>query len=137
MTKAAGRVTSKSRGIAVMPNTNKKQIKELIAERVLRLQTDDGVVREIIVRLGKPEPDGQDWACVYQITGFARTCGMRIYGVDAFQALLLAICSLMVDLEAQTTRAGGRLSWLGGDLGFPSPDSILKPPHTVISKSGG
>lgn len=124
---AAGRATSKSWGTDSMPNTNEKQINELIADRVLLLQTNNGVAREIVVRLGKPEPDGEDWTCTYQIVGFARTCGLKVYGVDAFQALLLAIKSLVVDLEVQATRTGGRLSWLGMDSGFPAPDFNDKP----------
>jgi hypothetical protein len=43
----------------------------MIAERRLTLITDDGETRDIVVRIGKPEPspDRIDFSCEYQIVG--------------------------------------------------------------------
>jgi hypothetical protein len=92
-----------------------EQIGELIAERVLVLEVD-GTEREIVVRLGKPKQEGSDWVCAYQILGFKRKRGLLVYGIDAFQALLLAIKSLSVDLEVEAKRSGGILTFLGEAL---------------------
>ncbi|MGH9461837.1 MAG: DUF6968 family protein [Vicinamibacteria bacterium] len=93
---------------------------ELVAERTVVLEDGSGVRRTILVKLCKPEPDGNDWACSYQVIGFEREMGLRVMGVDAFQALLLAIKGLVVDLEVEARRVGGRLDWLGQSTGgFP------------------
>lgn len=92
----------------------------LVAERTLVLKESTGVRRNVVVRLGKPEPDGDDWACSFQILGLERERGLRVMGVDAFQALLLAVKALAVNLEAEAKRVGGNFCWLGqATSGFP------------------
>ncbi|MEJ2183555.1 MAG: hypothetical protein P8Y66_08525 [Nitrospirota bacterium] len=100
------------------------KINNPIAERILDLEKKDGSRTKIRVRLAKPErsEDG-DWVCPYEITGFERPTGLRVFGVDAMQALLLAIKGLSVDLEIIARREEGKLSWLGqAGGGFPSLD---------------
>ena len=98
-----------------------ENVGDLIAERTLVLELNGGVKREVVVRLGRPEPDGDDWACSYQVVGFERACGLRVLGVDAFQALLLAIKSVAVDIDREAKRSGGELFWLGqATAGFPA-----------------
>jgi uncharacterized protein DUF6968 len=102
---------------------------EIIAVRKLSLLRDGGAPSEILALLGKPKqtPGFQDYYCPYQIKG-AGSEGVRyMCGIDAFQALELAIRSLGGELDAFNQRLGGNLRWEGdekGWLGFPDrPDS--------------
>jgi hypothetical protein len=95
-----------------------EEIPVVVAERVLEFRSTPA--REITVKIGRPEPHGDDWACPFQILGFDRRHGLRAYGVDPFQALLLAIRAVSAELDAAARREGGCFTWLGepGD-GFP------------------
>ena len=102
------------------------EIGELIAERILDFKARDGRQKAIRIRLGKPKPAKEgDWVCPYEIIGFEKTTGLKVYGVDAMQALLLAIKSIIVDLQKFALNENGEFSWLenkGG--GFPKFDEI-------------
>ena len=96
-----------------------ESINDPIAERLLTFEDAAGNRKEITVRLGRPRPAGEDWACAYQIAGFEVPCGLDVYGVDSMQALLLAMKGLSVELHVAAERSGGRLSWLDSSSGFP------------------
>jgi hypothetical protein len=71
------------------------------------------------VLVGKPEQDatGPDWTAAYEIHGPGpnEVHGHRVVGVDAMQAVIMALQILPVWVE----RLGrhGRLTWLGGEAG--------------------
>ena len=97
---------------------------ETIAARKLSLSRDDGPPTEVVALLGKPKqlPDHCDYYCHYQIKGVGSEKVVYMCGIDAFQALLLAIRSLARDLEALNRDLAGNLRWEGdeeGWLGFP------------------
>lgn len=99
---------------------------EVIAERRLEWAgggPEDGVV----VRIGRPVPDpepGSDWLCPVQIVGMHGDAVRAAHGVDAVQALVLALWMIDVDLRALQKDAGRALLWLEqDDLGF-----LLRPP---------
>jgi hypothetical protein len=76
--------------------------------------------------LGKPKqlPDHSDYYCSYQIKGAGDEKVRYSCGIDAFQALQLAIRTLGVELEVLNKDLGGKLEWEGdekGWLGFPDP----------------
>lgn len=77
------------------------------------------------VTIGKPEkfPDADDYYCPYQITGIKRSNVRYAGGVDAVQALELALKMIGVDLYTSDEARADALSWKGssdkGDLGFP------------------
>jgi hypothetical protein len=99
---------------------------ETIAMRKLSLLRDDGPPSEVLALLGKPKqsPGYPDYYCPYQIKGAGSETVRYMCGIDAFQALQLAIRSLGSELEVLNQRLGGNLRWEGdemGWLGFPDP----------------
>jgi predicted alpha/beta-hydrolase family hydrolase len=101
---------------------------ETIAMRKLSLLRDDGTTSEVLVLLGMPRqsPGYPDCYCPYQIKGAGSETVRYMCGIDAFQALQLAIRALAADLEVLNEHLGGNLRWEGdekGWLGFPDrPD---------------
>lgn len=104
---------------------NLQSVGTIIATRQLDLA--DG--RKVIVTIGKPEPfpgdAGADYYCPYQITGIKRNKVRYAGGVDAVQALQLALEMIGADLETSDEARAGVLSWEAGsergDYGFPLP----------------
>lgn len=77
--------------------------------------------REVVLTIGKPRRDpqpGGDWMCSVLIEGIPRERRRRIHGVDAVQAIQLAMLYARHRLDA--TRLP--LTWLDGepgDIGLP------------------
>ena len=97
---------------------------DVIAERTLALRTA-GAEADVRVRLGRPRPDPAsahgDWLCPVEIHGPARRRGLVAHGVDSFQALLLAVQMLNIELRALERATGGRLWFLdSADAGIPN-----------------
>lgn len=70
--------------------------------------------KPVIVRLGRPRRvPGGDWACAYHISRLGSRKIQYAYGIDAIQALLMAIEGIRVALE----RSGRQFSWAGGEPG--------------------
>lgn len=96
---------------------------EALAEREFELRDASGVVRAVVVRIGRPEKvEPGFWTCAYEIAG-ARGAGVvdesAAHGEDGMQALILALQKVGEDL-ACIGRTRGSLTWLGAaDLGFP------------------
>ncbi len=100
---------------------NLQNVGTIIAIRQLDLA--DG--RKVTITIGKPEPfpDDVNYYCPYQIIGIKRDKVRYAGGVDAVQALQLALKMIGADLETSDEARAGVLSWKGGskksDLGFP------------------
>lgn len=85
--------------------------------------------REVVLTIGKPRPDprseGRDWMCSVLIEGIPKERRRRICGIDAIQALQLALKYARLELDA----SGLDITWLDphapGDFGLPfsAPDS--------------
>lgn len=76
--------------------------------------------REVVLTIGKPRPWRGDWACSVLIEGIAAPRRRRIAGIDALQALQMA----MVYARHALDSSGLRLIWLDGepgDVGLPLP----------------
>ena len=105
-----------------------ENVGEIIAERKFKLLLDGQERESIVVLLGKPQymhNHSDFYGCPYQIKRSESEKLMTICGIDAFQALQLAINTIGVELEIIRRDTGGQLTWDGdekGDLGFPSPD---------------
>lgn len=101
---------------------------EIIAERKLELLLETHERETIVVLLGKPQQTPDDatfYGCPYRIKRSNSDKFMTICGVDAFQALQLAMSAIGVELEVIRRDSGGQLIWDGddkGELGFPTPD---------------
>ncbi|MFS8065058.1 MAG: DUF6968 family protein [Byssovorax sp.] len=83
--------------------------------------TGSSDVRDIVVRIGLPEPDpvpGGDFRVLVEIEGFDEPYSRHFHGVDELQALL-AGCWIVPQILPALAPAGATLTWLGGeDLGF-------------------
>ncbi len=78
----------------------------------------------VVLRFLRPEPDGNDYRCDYKIVWPDRERSAYAMGVDAVQALLLAMQRAHMDLLVSPERKAGSLLYLGErDLGLPLPPS--------------
>ena len=97
---------------------------EVIAERRYQVRG----MADLVLRIGKPEPfpDGQDFLCPYEIDGPLTQRRFHFGGVDAVQALLLAIAGAANDLEGCEEVRQGLLSLDGmdGHLGLPDAAAL-------------
>jgi hypothetical protein len=83
---------------------------EWIASRTF---TDDSG-KEVTVALGAPYAVGVDeWACPYDVSGLSPAQVRHARGIDAFQAILMALDAIYRLLDASPNA----LSWKGGDPG--------------------
>ncbi len=99
-------------------------IGEVIAERKLLLSKGGCVDRTVMVKLGMPRqfPDANGYYTPFQVTGVGSEKVRYAGGVDAIQAIQLAIQMVGAYLSTLTNE-GSDLSWEAGDkgdLGFPS-----------------
>jgi len=87
----------------------------------------DGGARSVTVKIGKPEEmaDHSDYYCPFEIDGIGRGGIDHACGVDAIQALDLAMKKIGVILNFSPEAQAARLSWDGGGdhFGLPLPDS--------------
>jgi hypothetical protein len=100
---------------------------EVVATRTLSV-IDGENRKEVKVLLGKPRKssDGDDYACPVQIRGLGNEKIRSVVGVDAFQAIQLAMKYIAVELHAHA-QTGEHIQWEGsneGDLGFPAPGGV-------------
>jgi len=96
-----------------------ESVGEVIASREFSLLRK-GEKTELVVLMGKPEafPQGADYYCPYQIKGFGREKVMAIAGIDAFQAIQLALGTIRVELEVIGRDSGGQILWEGDEAGY-------------------
>jgi uncharacterized protein DUF6968 len=90
----------------------KRELGVVIGAR--RLRGEGPKPKAVLVRVGKPRRSkGPDWECPFSINGLGIRGIQCAHGIDAIQALTMALEGIRVLLE----RSGARLSWVGGDLG--------------------
>lgn len=89
-----------------------------MAWMISRRLTEEGTGAEVVIALARPvQLASGDWSCAFTTDQAAPECTKQAHGVDALQALLVAIEGLHMALA----REGRRLTWLGeaGDTGVP------------------
>ena len=80
----------------------------VIARRDLTEYTGN-MIRKVAVSIGAPRPwPKSDWVCPFLIEGREKPQVERAFGVDALQALLLAVEGIRVRLD----QTGSRFEWL-------------------------
>jgi hypothetical protein len=110
---------------------NIEKLDEIIAIRRLYLEGKPELVIQVV--LGKPQaspsPSIDGFICPYQILGIGDQKVRGAGGVDAFQALQLAMEMIGWELYIKLNpRHDGKLRWEAGeanDFGFPVP-SVLR-----------
>src|SRR5215831_16580464 len=97
----------------------------VIAARILKLRGTDGDI-DIPIRLFAPERQSIDWSCRFEIEWPDEKLTRAATGIDAIQALVLALQMIGAQIYANDHHASGHLIW-GAPLqgyGFPVPDSM-------------
>jgi hypothetical protein len=89
---------------------------------------ESGERSDVTVRLFQPEPDPDEsnYRCRFRIEWPSDTKEIYAYGVDAIQALILALKMLGATINTSQAVKEGRLVWLepGGGFGLPVPRNI-------------
>jgi uncharacterized protein DUF6968 len=97
----------------------------LIATRKLdaRIQGHDTAVQ---IRIFQPVCENEAWTCEYEIDWPSGAKSGRAVGVDAIQAILLALQKVGVTLYTSDYHKNGQLSWpsSGSGYGFPVPSNV-------------
>jgi uncharacterized protein DUF6968 len=111
-----------------------EQFADVIAERILEARRPGSeAVTEVRARIGRPlrhpDPEG-DWICPVQILGLGDEEVRQVYGIDAVQAITLALQMIEIDLGA-AMREGVELRWLdSSEFGLPPLHPLrLEPPE--------
>ena len=94
----------------------------IIAERVLKLRGGQGDV-EIPVLIFAPQRTEDDWSCQIEIGWPGEKLTRIAVGVDAVQALELALKMIGAQIYASDHHESGALEWLKPEkgYGFPCP----------------
>jgi hypothetical protein len=92
----------------------------LIATRILKLRRSNGDI-DIPVRIYAPEKREVDWACRLEVGWPDGPVDVAARGIDAVQALHLALQLVGAQIYASAHHASGSLMWLepGKGYGFP------------------
>lgn len=97
-----------------------------VATRELKIRNGAADVA-VPISIFAPEPSGHgDWLCRFEIGWPGKTRVMNVGGIDAMQALLLAMQIIGAELYTSADHQAGRLYWdePGRGYGFPVPSSI-------------
>ncbi len=99
----------------------------LIAKRTL-IASEAGARVFVEVRIYQPQTQesGLDWSCDYEIAWESILRRNTVSGVDAIQALYLALQAIGAELYAGRPSALSGLTWLESDqgFGFPLPSNL-------------
>jgi hypothetical protein len=87
----------------------------VIAEREITVDRD-GREEPGRVRIYAPENEGDHWRCAFEISWPGHERRRRMGGQDAYQALLLALEAIVVEIEAAEDFKSGRLRRFGEPL---------------------
>jgi hypothetical protein len=92
----------------------------IIGTRTLLLESADGA-REIVINLYAPHLRNKSWFCDYEIGWPEKIRRSEAGGVDAIQAIFLALQKISIELYTSPYHACGLLSWpkQPGGYGFP------------------
>jgi Domain of unknown function (DUF6968) len=103
-----------------------RPLTDIVARRELDVRDSD---QKVIVDLARPyaRPTGE-FGCPYRIACGQTVIQREIFGVDAFQALQLALRMISEHLYYDQELPIGRMYWLEpeGDIGFPTPPEIRR-----------
>jgi hypothetical protein len=96
----------------------------LLATRILRLQRRPNV--EIPIRVFAPQQNGADWSCRFEIGWPEGVVEREVIGIDAIQALELALRMIGTIVYSSDLHRSGELVWQAPrqGYGFPVPNTI-------------
>jgi len=82
---------------------------------------------KVILEVGTPRPEGanENWFCAFRILGLGYDAGLSAGGVDAVQALILALTCAATYLYTSDFYRENKLTWVGSrNLKLPVADAI-------------
>jgi hypothetical protein len=91
-----------------------------IATRKLSVRVQDRDVA-LEIRIFEPVSENEAWSCRYEIDWPSGTKSARAVGVDAIQAIILALQKIGITLYMSDYHKNAQLTWpaAGGGYGFP------------------
>ena len=92
----------------------------IIAQRILTINEPSGDT-EVYIRLVRPEDDNGMWICRYEIDWPGQKRSYFAGGVDAFQALILALQMIGAELYMSEYHKTGSLGWFERYRGYGFP----------------
>ena len=97
----------------------------MIGARILQLTTPSGDV-DVPITISAPEGSGRTWSCAFEIGWPSGSRRREAHGVDAVQALGLALQMIGTILYTSNEHADGLLRWekAGHGYGFPVPKNL-------------
>lgn len=97
----------------------------IIATRNLKLRVDDNEI-DVPVRLHAPVFDEEAWNCSFEIVWPDETWHRYAVGIDAIQALRLALEMIGILLYTSDHHKSGNLFWerASGGFGFPVSQGV-------------
>jgi hypothetical protein len=97
---------------------------DIIAQRLLKTLTT--ATAEVTISIERPFPNGQDFKCRYTIEWPEHTQHGNSMGIDAIQALILALQRLAVEINFSDYAKNKHLVWLEpeGGFGLPLPPNL-------------
>ena|ERR1700680_2453214 len=92
----------------------------LIAKRCFKIRCGTGNI-EVPIRIFIPEEVDGAWQCRYEIIWPSDAKVSAAHGLDAVQAILLALQKIGIEIYASEYHESGRLVWIeqGQGYGFP------------------
>lgn len=119
--------------------TDLNQPARIIATRTLQLSEEKGVSESVPVVVEIYEPQSgeaeYEYFCWYKICGLGDERLKRCVGVDAVQALLVALVRIGSDLYSRDETKAGRLTWNQDEnLGIPVPFRDALPDGTTSAR---
>lgn len=96
-----------------------------VLSRLLTYESDHGDIA-VEVQVESPIQGAEDWSCAYRIAWPNAARNGFGHGVDAVQAMLLALHAIGTDIYTSDYHRSGRLRWeqAGQGYGFPVPPVI-------------
>ena len=93
---------------------------QVLASRTVRFQPAVGAAIDVVVSLGMPirDEDGRAWLCPFGISGIRDEPVRAAFGIDAMQALVLALHVLPTELRAIAREESGTFPSGDEDLGL-------------------
>jgi hypothetical protein len=102
-----------------MKPKNRSGGEELLASRTYLWRPPTGKPRDVVVAIGRPKAGERSWSCPLRITGLPKTIDEQAQGVDAVQALELALFRAGHVLARTPEFRAGQIRWEGQPVRDP------------------
>jgi hypothetical protein len=114
----------------------KKKSATVIAERRLEIRKDGQERVAVPICIFAPTQSGSAWSCRYEIEWPDSKWAMDIFGIDAVQALELALRGIGSELYSSEFHKRGELIWLKAGTGYGFPVMSTFRDHVVGDDKG-